>query len=282
VLRAARDVASTATRLPVVRRRTNESISGIGIRYRRPPGAHRLVGARAPDVALLGRSPRLYEALRSGRFVLVTAGFAPPGWATLSTLSLRPIPPGRRCSSARTATSLGQAHRPVAHLLLDRRQPAHSRSCDATVAVVDRAGPGHAGDGRWRLGRGDRIPSGSARRLRPSSSSSTADCSGSRFRRSCHSNGWQTSIAPSKSAQFRPSRCSPSTNRSRTRVQSTIRGVGGRSVRSSPPRTRGPRGVDLGWRAASSPATRRRRTGRGPSRGEPARRPIGAGTRPGR
>ncbi|WP_217207232.1 FAD-dependent monooxygenase [Streptomyces sp. AC550_RSS872] len=46
-------------------------ISGIGYRYAAPHGSHPLVGTRVPDVAL--ESGRLYEALRGGRFVLITA-----------------------------------------------------------------------------------------------------------------------------------------------------------------------------------------------------------------
>lgn len=46
-------------------------ITGIGFRYPAPRGAHRLTGTRIPDVTLAdGR--RLYEALRGGRFVLIT------------------------------------------------------------------------------------------------------------------------------------------------------------------------------------------------------------------
>ncbi|MEU4132058.1 FAD-dependent monooxygenase [Streptomyces wuyuanensis] len=45
-------------------------ISGIGISYGAPRGAHRLTGRRAPDLAL--REGRLYELLREGEFVLVT------------------------------------------------------------------------------------------------------------------------------------------------------------------------------------------------------------------
>ncbi|MGI5375450.1 FAD-dependent monooxygenase [Streptomyces sp. CA-251387] len=45
-------------------------ISGIGYTYPAPRGSHRLVGTRVPDVAL--ESGRLYEALRGGRFVLIT------------------------------------------------------------------------------------------------------------------------------------------------------------------------------------------------------------------
>ncbi|MET9564948.1 FAD-dependent monooxygenase [Streptomyces tauricus] len=45
-------------------------VTGIGYAYPAPRGAHPLVGRRVPDVAL--RDGRLYEALRDGRFVLVT------------------------------------------------------------------------------------------------------------------------------------------------------------------------------------------------------------------
>ncbi|MFC8512422.1 FAD-dependent monooxygenase [Streptomyces sp. NPDC057257] len=52
------------------RRRMAEQLTGIGYRYPAPRGAHRLTGTRVPDVAL--KSGRLYEALRGGRFVLIT------------------------------------------------------------------------------------------------------------------------------------------------------------------------------------------------------------------
>ncbi|MFD4410087.1 FAD-dependent monooxygenase [Streptomyces sp. NPDC058476] len=52
------------------RRKAVGRITGIGYAYAAPRGAHPLVGTRAPDVAL--KSGRLYEALRGGRFVLVT------------------------------------------------------------------------------------------------------------------------------------------------------------------------------------------------------------------
>ncbi|WP_316760822.1 FAD-dependent monooxygenase [Streptomyces herbicida] len=53
-------------------RKATGQITGIGFRYPAPRGAHRLTGTRVPDVALAdGR--RLYEALRGGRFVLITA-----------------------------------------------------------------------------------------------------------------------------------------------------------------------------------------------------------------
>jgi 2-polyprenyl-6-methoxyphenol hydroxylase-like FAD-dependent oxidoreductase len=52
------------------RRRMVGQITGIGYTYAAPQGAHRLTGTRVPDVAL--ESGRLYEALRGGRFVLIT------------------------------------------------------------------------------------------------------------------------------------------------------------------------------------------------------------------
>ncbi|MET9056209.1 FAD-dependent monooxygenase [Streptomyces antibioticus] len=55
------------------RRRAVGQISGIGVRYPAPRGAHRLTGTRVPDVALAGGG-RLHEALRGGRFVLITPG----------------------------------------------------------------------------------------------------------------------------------------------------------------------------------------------------------------
>ncbi|MCX4558074.1 FAD-dependent monooxygenase [Streptomyces phaeochromogenes] len=50
-------------------------ITGIGYSYPSPRGAHPLTGRRVPDVAL--REGRLYEALRGGRFVLITPSDTP-------------------------------------------------------------------------------------------------------------------------------------------------------------------------------------------------------------
>ncbi|MFH8284197.1 FAD-dependent monooxygenase [Streptomyces antibioticus] len=61
------DVAAPA------RRRAVGQITGIGFRYPAPRGAHRLTGTRVPDVALAGGG-RLHEALRGGKFVLITPG----------------------------------------------------------------------------------------------------------------------------------------------------------------------------------------------------------------
>ncbi|UFR04452.1 FAD-dependent monooxygenase [Streptomyces sp. Go40/10] len=58
-------------RVGPARRKAVGRITGIGYRYPAPRGAHRLTGTRVPDVALAGGG-RLYEALRGGRFVLIT------------------------------------------------------------------------------------------------------------------------------------------------------------------------------------------------------------------
>jgi hypothetical protein len=53
----------------------SRAVSGIGIAYEAPRSEHRLVGRRAPDVRLASGNAgktRLYELLRSGRFVLLT------------------------------------------------------------------------------------------------------------------------------------------------------------------------------------------------------------------
>ncbi|WP_237105001.1 FAD-dependent monooxygenase [Nonomuraea sp. MG754425] len=64
-------VAAVAHRLRVVEAGAARGISGIGIAYRAPRGAHPLTGRRAPDLRLAGEPARLYEALREGTFVLV-------------------------------------------------------------------------------------------------------------------------------------------------------------------------------------------------------------------
>jgi 2-polyprenyl-6-methoxyphenol hydroxylase-like FAD-dependent oxidoreductase len=88
-MRALRDAAAgTAVKIDSVARRFAGTVSGIDIAYPAPRGAHPLTGKRAPDVPLTGAGAgnggagndgaddgapgRLYEALRTGRFVLVT------------------------------------------------------------------------------------------------------------------------------------------------------------------------------------------------------------------
>ncbi|MFF4014370.1 FAD-dependent monooxygenase [Streptomyces sp. NPDC001843] len=53
------------------RRKAVAQVTGIGYHYGAPRGAHRLTGTRVPDVRLADGG-RLYEALRGGRFVLIT------------------------------------------------------------------------------------------------------------------------------------------------------------------------------------------------------------------
>ncbi|MFJ8779715.1 FAD-dependent monooxygenase [Streptomyces sp. NPDC102476] len=53
------------------RRRMLGRLTGIGYTYAAPRGSHPLTGTRVPDVALADGG-RLYEALRGGRFVLIT------------------------------------------------------------------------------------------------------------------------------------------------------------------------------------------------------------------
>ncbi|KUO22045.1 FAD-dependent monooxygenase [Streptomyces dysideae] len=67
-LRAA--VTTVVNAFPPIGRKMAAQVTGIGYTYQAPRGAHRLAGTRAPDATL--ESGRLYEALRGGRFVLIT------------------------------------------------------------------------------------------------------------------------------------------------------------------------------------------------------------------
>jgi hypothetical protein len=75
---AARNVlVSAATRIPFPSKRLAAAVSGVGISYAAPPGAHPLAGKRVADLPLAdGR--RLYEALRGGRFLLAASRGALP------------------------------------------------------------------------------------------------------------------------------------------------------------------------------------------------------------
>ncbi|CAL9423112.1 Rifampicin monooxygenase [Streptomyces sp. enrichment culture] len=68
-LRAA--LTTTLDRVGPARRAVAAQVTGIGYRYAAPRGSHPLTGRRVPDVALAGGG-RLHEALRGGRFVLIT------------------------------------------------------------------------------------------------------------------------------------------------------------------------------------------------------------------
>ncbi|MBB0245831.1 FAD-dependent oxidoreductase [Streptomyces alkaliphilus] len=82
--RGARDLlARLFAGTPALRDRALGQVTGIGLGYRAGRGTRPLVGRRAPDLALAGgpadgpssapQTPsRLYEALRAGRFVLIT------------------------------------------------------------------------------------------------------------------------------------------------------------------------------------------------------------------
>ncbi|MEU4208458.1 FAD-dependent monooxygenase [Streptomyces sp. NPDC026206] len=73
--RGVRNAAAGAAFLaPFALRRAALFISGIGIHYPAPPGAHPLTGRRAPDLPLAETEDgpgRLYEALRAGTYVRV-------------------------------------------------------------------------------------------------------------------------------------------------------------------------------------------------------------------
>ena len=72
VRRALRGYAiATILRIPRSRRLIAERLSGIGIAYPRSRNDDWMVGRRMPDIECDGK--RLYELLRDGRFVVVTA-----------------------------------------------------------------------------------------------------------------------------------------------------------------------------------------------------------------
>jgi 2-polyprenyl-6-methoxyphenol hydroxylase-like FAD-dependent oxidoreductase len=97
-LRSARRMAARAvTGMPPVAHRVTGKISGIGLAYPAPRRAHSLTGRRAPDVPLSGNGPRsLFQALRAGRFVLVTPPDAPvpasvtAGWSGRVDVAVAP------------------------------------------------------------------------------------------------------------------------------------------------------------------------------------------------
>lgn len=93
IARALRNrIVATVLGLPGPGRRIREQLTGIGIGYRRPRGAHRLVGTRAADVTGADGT-RLYEALRGGHAVLVAPSGAPapgPGVRTLAVPGVLP------------------------------------------------------------------------------------------------------------------------------------------------------------------------------------------------
>jgi 2-polyprenyl-6-methoxyphenol hydroxylase-like FAD-dependent oxidoreductase len=84
---------AAALHVPPVADRAARAISGIGIGYATGSGAGRLAGRRMPDVPLAAHQGRLYEVLRGGRFVLLTAGEHPAAaarWADRIEIGTRP------------------------------------------------------------------------------------------------------------------------------------------------------------------------------------------------
>jgi len=81
-LKLRQQVIRLVLRVPRARRRIAGLLSGIDIHYARPAGAHPWVGRRMPDLTGVD-GERLYEALRTGRFVLVGPAGLPPvaGWS---------------------------------------------------------------------------------------------------------------------------------------------------------------------------------------------------------
>jgi 2-polyprenyl-6-methoxyphenol hydroxylase-like FAD-dependent oxidoreductase len=100
VAAARRAVVAVVSRSAPVRRRAAGQVSAIAVAYPRPRGSHRLVGRRAPDLALVPgpRGDRLAEALRTGRFVLVL----PRPSADSEALTARPpVTPGELSAADR-------------------------------------------------------------------------------------------------------------------------------------------------------------------------------------
>ncbi|WP_327354244.1 FAD-dependent oxidoreductase [Streptomyces sp. NBC_01304] len=64
-------IASLVNHVRPIATKAIGQITGIGYTYPSPRGAHNLTGHRAPDITLADGS-RLYEALRAGKFVLIT------------------------------------------------------------------------------------------------------------------------------------------------------------------------------------------------------------------
>jgi 2-polyprenyl-6-methoxyphenol hydroxylase-like FAD-dependent oxidoreductase len=75
---ARRTLGRAALAVPPVARTLSGRLSGIGVRYPRSRGEHRLVGMRAPDVPLPDGTP-LHRALRPGQFLLLSPHATPDG-----------------------------------------------------------------------------------------------------------------------------------------------------------------------------------------------------------
>ncbi|MEV0278108.1 FAD-dependent monooxygenase [Streptomyces sp. NPDC050610] len=135
-LRGARAAAmGLAMRAAPLRHRAAMTVSGLGIDYPAPPGAHPLTGRRAPDLPLAGtgaaeeKGPaRLHEALRDGGFVrVVPRGESADGDTALPSVRTTV----RRADAARTTLLI----RPDGHVAWasDRPDPAGLRAALAAL-----------------------------------------------------------------------------------------------------------------------------------------------------
>jgi 2-polyprenyl-6-methoxyphenol hydroxylase-like FAD-dependent oxidoreductase len=79
-----RVVITALLNIGVTKRMMRGRLSGIGIGYPRPRGAHPLTGRRMPDIDCSGT--RLYEVMRDGRFVLVARDEPDPGRADVDVV----------------------------------------------------------------------------------------------------------------------------------------------------------------------------------------------------
>jgi hypothetical protein len=75
-------VITVLVTIPATRHVLQGRLSGIGIGYPRPRGAHPMTGRRMPDIDCWGK--RLYELMRDGRFVLVSSTKVDPGRADVA------------------------------------------------------------------------------------------------------------------------------------------------------------------------------------------------------
>ncbi|MFF4485053.1 FAD-dependent monooxygenase [Streptomyces sp. NPDC001544] len=79
------------------RRKAVAQVTGLGYHYGAPRGAHRLTGTRVPDVRLADGG-RLHQALRGGRFVLITPDKYEDGPGRADRLTVARWASGRRTS----------------------------------------------------------------------------------------------------------------------------------------------------------------------------------------
>jgi hypothetical protein len=79
-----RVVITALLNIGMTKRMMRGRLTGIGIGYPRPRGAHPLTGRRMPDIDCSGT--RLYEVMRDGRFVLVARDEPDPGRADVDVV----------------------------------------------------------------------------------------------------------------------------------------------------------------------------------------------------